>query len=164
MSVEAGWVWWCLLKKVEILAFLTAGSEGRTPLFVLFCDSELMSGSCHLDRASNVEIGVECQIFVIVIFINCDRVLQFGAHNSKEIIFSALYYFQIWFSCGLKISKQTFNTKFVIRCCALLKWHEPHISNKHLISLFEFCPCFKQPSILKILSVLIFSPKKEWSK
>ena len=26
----------------------------------------LMSGSCHLDRASNVEIGVECQIFVIV--------------------------------------------------------------------------------------------------
>ena len=27
----------------------------------------LMSGSCHLDEASNVEIGVECQIFVIVI-------------------------------------------------------------------------------------------------
>ena len=31
----------------------------------------IMSGSCHLDRASNVEIGVECQIFVIVIFFNC---------------------------------------------------------------------------------------------
>ena len=31
-----------------------------------------MSGSCHLDRASNVEIGVKCQIFVIVIFFNCD--------------------------------------------------------------------------------------------
>ena len=30
-----------------------------------------MSGSCHLDRASNVEIGDECQIFVIVIFFNC---------------------------------------------------------------------------------------------
>ena len=29
--------------------------------------SHIMSGSCHLDRASNVEIGVECQIFVIVI-------------------------------------------------------------------------------------------------
>ena len=28
-----------------------------------------MSGSCHLDRASNVEIGVEGQIFVIVIFL-----------------------------------------------------------------------------------------------
>ena len=26
-----------------------------------------MSDSCHLDRASNVEIGVECQIFVNVI-------------------------------------------------------------------------------------------------
>ena len=40
-----------------------------------------MSGSYHLDRASNVEIGVECQIFVIVIFFNCSRVLQFGAHT-----------------------------------------------------------------------------------
>ena len=40
-----------------------------------------MSGSCHFDRASNVKIGVECQIFVIVIFFNCDRVLQFGAHS-----------------------------------------------------------------------------------
>ena len=39
-----------------------------------------MSGSCHLDRASNVKIGVECQIFVIVIFFNCGRVLQFGEH------------------------------------------------------------------------------------
>ena len=27
-----------------------------------------MSGSCHLDRALNVEIGIECQIFVIAIF------------------------------------------------------------------------------------------------
>ena len=27
-----------------------------------------MSGSCHLDRASNVEIGVKYQIFVIIIF------------------------------------------------------------------------------------------------
>ena len=40
-----------------------------------------MSGSCHLDRVLNVEIGVECQIFVIVIFFNCGRVLQFGAHS-----------------------------------------------------------------------------------
>ena len=42
--------------------------------------SLLMSGSCHLDRASNVEIGVEFQIFVIVIFFNCDWVLKFLAH------------------------------------------------------------------------------------
>jgi hypothetical protein len=41
----------------------------------------LISGSCHLGRASNVEIGVECQIFVIVIFFNCGQVLQFGAHS-----------------------------------------------------------------------------------
>ena len=41
-----------------------------------------MSDSCHLDRALNVEIGIECQIFVNVIFFNCSRVLQFGAHSS----------------------------------------------------------------------------------
>ena len=34
-----------------------------------------MSGSCQ------VEIGVECQIFVIVIFFNCSQVLQFGTHS-----------------------------------------------------------------------------------
>ena len=38
-----------------------------------------MSGSCHLDRVSNVENGVECQIFVIAISFNCSRVLQYGA-------------------------------------------------------------------------------------
>ena len=72
---------------------------------------KFMSGSCHLDRALNVKIGMECRIFLIVIFFNCARFLQFGSHsryykegclNSKEIIFSALYYFQIWFSCRLK--------------------------------------------------------------
>ena len=31
-------------------------------------DTNVRSGSCHLDWALNVEIGVECQIFVIVIF------------------------------------------------------------------------------------------------
>ena len=64
---------------------------------------KLMYGSCHLDRASNVEIGVKCQIFVIVIFFNCSQVLQFeaqlGCNNSKEIILSDLYYFQILFWC-----------------------------------------------------------------
>ena len=41
-----------------------------------------MSGSCHLDRALNVEIGVECQIYVTVIVFNFGRVSQFGAHSS----------------------------------------------------------------------------------
>ena len=40
-----------------------------------------MSGSCHLYRVLNVEIGVECQIFVIFIFLNFGRVLQYGAHT-----------------------------------------------------------------------------------
>jgi hypothetical protein len=40
-----------------------------------------MSGSCHLDRASNADIGVEFQIFVIIIFFNWGRVLQFGTHS-----------------------------------------------------------------------------------
>ena len=64
--------------------------------------TRLLSGSCHLDRASNVEIGVECQIFVIVIFFDYDQVLQFGAHSryykgalTHEIILSDFYYFQI---------------------------------------------------------------------
>ena len=30
---------------------------------------QVMSGSCHLDRALNDEIGVECEIFIIVIFL-----------------------------------------------------------------------------------------------
>ena len=41
----------------------------------------LMSGSCHLDRASIVEIGVEYQIFVIALFFNCGQVLKFRANS-----------------------------------------------------------------------------------
>ena len=41
----------------------------------------LMSGSCHFDRASIVEIGVEYKIFAIIIFFNFVQVLQFGAHS-----------------------------------------------------------------------------------
>ena len=41
---------------------------------------QTMSDSCHFDRVLNVEIGVECQIFVIAIFFKRSRVLQFGAH------------------------------------------------------------------------------------
>ena len=40
-----------------------------------------MSGSCHLDRALNVEIGVEFQTFFIVVFFDCGQALQFGAHS-----------------------------------------------------------------------------------
>ena len=37
-----------------------------------------MSGSCHLDWASNVKIGVECQIFVIVIFLTVAEFYNLG--------------------------------------------------------------------------------------
>ena len=37
-----------------------------------------MSGSCHLDRALNVQIGVECQIFVIVKFLTAVEFYNFG--------------------------------------------------------------------------------------
>ena len=36
----------------------------------------------HVIWTSNVEIGVECQIFDTVSFFNCDRVLQFWSHSS----------------------------------------------------------------------------------
>ena len=37
-----------------------------------------MSGSCHLDRASNVEIGVECEIFVIFTFLTAPEFYNLG--------------------------------------------------------------------------------------
>ena len=54
-----------------------------------------MSGSWHLDRAWNVEIGVERQTFVIVILFNCDQVLQFGAHSRyyKDALTQKTYFF-----------------------------------------------------------------------
>ena len=90
-----------------------------------------MSGSCHLDTASNVKSRIQCQIFVIVIFFNCSWVLQFGAHSryyegastqkrSFQVICTT---FRSAFSCWLKKSKQTFKTKFD----AMSKWHEPDI-------------------------------------
>jgi hypothetical protein len=60
--------------KVEITTCFNEFSEYESTNF-------FHHGSCHLDKASNVEIGVECQIFIIVIFFNCDQVLKFGAHS-----------------------------------------------------------------------------------
>ena len=37
-----------------------------------------MFDSCHLDRVSNVEIVVECQILVVVIFVNSGQELNLG--------------------------------------------------------------------------------------
>ena len=38
----------------------------------------LMSGSCHLDRMSNLKIGVECQKFAIVIFLATVKFYNLG--------------------------------------------------------------------------------------
>ena len=92
-----------------------------------------MSGSCHLDRASNVKIGVECQIFVIVIFFNCSRVLQFGAHSryykgaltQKRSFLVICTTFRSAFHVGWKNQNKhsTLNLSFD----TLSKWHEPDI-------------------------------------
>ena len=44
-----------------------------------------MSGSCHLDRASNVEIGVEWQTFVIVIFLTATEFYNLGQIQGIKI-------------------------------------------------------------------------------
>ena len=92
-----------------------------------------MSGSCHLDRSSNVEIGVECQIFVIVIFFNCGRVLQFGAHSryykgaltQKRSFLVICTTFRSDFHVGWKNQNKhsTLNSSFD----TLSKWHKPDI-------------------------------------
>ena len=96
----------------------------------------LMSGSCHLDRASNVEISVECQIFVIVIFFNCSRVLQFGVHSryykgaltQKRSYLVICTTFRSDFCVGWKNQNKhsTLNSSFN----GLSKWHEPDITDQ----------------------------------
>ena len=45
----------------------------------------------------NVEIGVECQIFVIVIFSNCNWVLQFGSDSQyKGELAQKISFLVIW--------------------------------------------------------------------
>ena len=46
--------------------------------FATFIVEIVMSASCHLDRVLTVEIGVECQIFVIVIILTAAAFYNFG--------------------------------------------------------------------------------------
>ena len=95
----------------------------------------LMSGSCHLD---NVEIYVKCQIFVIVIFFNCGRVLQFGTHSryykgaltQKRLFLVICTTFRSDFCVVWKNQNKhsTLNLSFD----ALSKWHEPDINRESL--------------------------------
>ena len=143
----------------------------------------LMSGSYDLDRASNVKIGVEWQIFVIVIFFNCSRVLQFEAHSryykgaltQKRSFLVICTTFRSAFGVSWKnqnkhsMLNSSFNT--------LSKWHEPdirwHAAEKNLAttqkrashSVEQFCWDRKTnfPSrILQYKSRRAFKPKTPW--
>jgi len=84
-------------------------------------------------RASNVEIGVECQIFVIVSFFNWDWVLQFGAHTryykgaltQKRWFLVVCTSFRSDFHVGWKNQNKhsALNSSFD----TLSKWYEPDI-------------------------------------
>ena len=96
----------------------------------------LMPGLCHLDRASNVKIGVECQIFVIVIFFNCSRVLQFQAHSRyyKGALIQKRYFLVICttfisaFHVGPNDMNQTLDT-----CCTSINLNSLNLSSITLI-------------------------------
>ena len=81
-----------------------------------------MSGSCHLDRSLNVEIGAEYQIFVIVIFFNCGQVLQFGAHT--------------------KYHEGALNQKrsFLVLCTTFMSVEKKQKKHSTLFFYFTFCP------------------------
>ena len=107
----------------------------------------LKSGSCHLDRALNVKIGVECQIFVVIFFI-CDWVLQFGAHSSyykgaltqKRSFLVICTTFRSVFHVGWKNQNEhsTLNLSFD----ALSKWHEPDINQIMASEQVQFLQTF----------------------
>ena len=108
-----------------------------------------MSSSCHSDRASNVKIGVQCQIFVIVIFLNCNWVSLFGAHSryykgastEKRSFLVICTTFRSAFHVGWKNQNKhsTLNSSFD----AQSKWHEPDINSINLNNFFFlFYPFF----------------------
>ena len=120
------------MKKMEQTVFLD--TLVRWYLRLKWSYSDFMSGSCHLYRESNVQIGVECQIFVIVIFFNCSRVLQFGAHSryykgaltqKRSFLVICTTTFRSAFLVDWKnqINRSTLNSPLD----GLSKWHEPDI-------------------------------------
>ena len=96
--------------------------------------TKFMSGSCHLDRALNVKIDIQCKIFIISIFFNCSWVLQIGAHSryykgaltQKWSFLVMCTTFRSVFHVSWKNQNKhsTLNWSFDI----LSKWHEPDIN------------------------------------
>ena len=93
----------------------------------------LICWSCHFNSASNVGIGIECWIFLIVIFLNAAKFYNLGHLQDIRIISfynSNFYYHQTCFWCRLKKSKQTFKIQHLIHhSMPFLKWHDSHRSN-----------------------------------
>ena len=115
--------------------------------------------TCHLDRALNVKIGVECQIFVIVIFLNYGRVLQIWVHSRYYMgvltqirSFLVTYTtFRSDFHVGWK-NKNKYSTPN-LSINALFKCHDPYISYRELklilVSMHKaICLLMSWPNIL----------------
>ena len=88
-----------------------------------------------MDKASNIEIGVECKIFVIFIIFNYGQVLQSEAHSryykhalthKRPFFFVICTTFRSDFHVGWKNHNK--HSTFISSFDALAKWHEPHIS------------------------------------
>ena len=102
-----------------------------------------MSGLCHLDRASNVEVRIECQIFVIVTIFNFGQVLQFGAHSryykgastQKRLFLWIGTTFRFDFHVGWKNKNK--HSTLNLSSDAWSKWHEPEIKGYYLLN-FKF--------------------------
>ena len=124
-----------------------------------------MSGSCHLDRALNVEVGFEWQIFIIFIFFNCGWILQFGAHSryyrgaltQKISVLGVCNTFRSDFHVGWKNKNKysTLNSSFN----TLSKWHEPDIRPNSCRSKAKLL----QEAMFLIIIFTYLSGKWQWS-
>ena len=122
-----------------------------------------MSGSCHLDRASNVDISVECQIFVIVIFFNCDRVLHFRAHSRYYKTTStqkrSFWVFCTTFRSDFHVDWKNQNKHSTLNSSfdALAKSHELDVRQTILSSTLTWVVCFKELFKIKVAVKLFMS-------
>ena len=104
-----------------------------------------MSGSCHLDRALNIKIGVECQIFVIVIFFNYGQFYNLGQLlvflgflNFRTLISSTLFYFLFEHNTHIFLLhcflRRLLRTKFKNQCIITLPCHL-HLLTRSILRL-----------------------------
>ena len=84
-----------------------------------------MSGSCHLHRASNVEIGVECQLFIIVILCGAHSRYYNGVLTQKRsfLVICTIFRSAFHVAWNNQNKRSTWDSSFD----ALSKWQEPDI-------------------------------------